>query len=238
MANGSNRVEKLPRFVWRLLKLPSRILYGLGLGRFQGRFVLLLTTTGRKSGKPRVTPLQYDQLDGDFYVGAARGVNADWFRNIQADPEVQVQVKDTPGLNAMNIDDFSSEAVKQALSGKPGRRAATIKRAFRYHQLPASAQVFAEQVLPEIRVIKQASLDISDERIVLSTKLDLAIAKAGIFALHLDGDLFQSVAFGKIAPGRMKHHEAQALPAGEDFFQIGVKLLEFGNKGLVVCLII
>ena len=93
MANGGNRVEKIPRFVWKLLKLPSRILYGLGLGRFQGRFVLLLTTTGRKSGKPRVTPLQYDQLDDDFYVGAARGVNADWFRNIQADPEVQVQVK-------------------------------------------------------------------------------------------------------------------------------------------------
>jgi deazaflavin-dependent oxidoreductase (nitroreductase family) len=91
MANGGNRVEKIPRFVWKLLKLPSRILYGLGLGRFQGRFVLLLTTTGRKSGKPRVTPLQYDQLDDD--VGAARGVNADWFRNIQADPEVQVQVK-------------------------------------------------------------------------------------------------------------------------------------------------
>lgn len=93
MANEGNRVEKIPRFVWKLLKLPSRILYGLGLGRFQGRFVLLLTTTGRKSGKPRVTPLQYDQLDDDFYVGAARGVNADWFRNIQADPEVQVQVK-------------------------------------------------------------------------------------------------------------------------------------------------
>jgi deazaflavin-dependent oxidoreductase (nitroreductase family) len=93
VANETSRVRKVPRFVWRLLKLPSRMLYALGLGTLQGRFVLLLTTTGRKSGQPRVTPLQYEQLDGDFYVGSARGVKADWFLNILADPEVHVRVK-------------------------------------------------------------------------------------------------------------------------------------------------
>ena len=34
-----------------------KALYALGLGRLIGRLILLLTTTGRKSGLPRVTPL-------------------------------------------------------------------------------------------------------------------------------------------------------------------------------------
>lgn len=70
-----------------------KTLYGLGLGPLVGRFVLLLTTTGRKSGQPRVTPLQYEELDGAIYVGSTRGTRADWFRNILADPRVQVRVK-------------------------------------------------------------------------------------------------------------------------------------------------
>ncbi len=58
-----------------------------------GTVVLLLTTIGRKSGKPRVTPLQYEEIDGTIYLGAALGRKADWFRNIQANPRVQVRVK-------------------------------------------------------------------------------------------------------------------------------------------------
>ena len=75
---------------------PARIiqsLYRLGFGPIIGRFILLLTTTGRKSGLPRVTPLQYEEVDGAIYVGSARGTKADWFRNILANPCVQVQVK-------------------------------------------------------------------------------------------------------------------------------------------------
>jgi len=43
-------------------------LYRAGLGPVIGRVVLLLTTTGRRSGLPRVTPLQYEQIDGAIYV--------------------------------------------------------------------------------------------------------------------------------------------------------------------------
>ena len=68
-------------------------LYAIGLGPLVGRVVLLLTTTGRKSGLPRTTPLQYEEIDGAFYLGSSRGVQADWFRNILADPHVTVQVR-------------------------------------------------------------------------------------------------------------------------------------------------
>jgi deazaflavin-dependent oxidoreductase (nitroreductase family) len=69
-----------------------RFLYRSGLGPVVGRLVLLLTTKGRKSGLPRTTPLQYEELDGAIYVGSARGVKADWFRNILANPCVKVRV--------------------------------------------------------------------------------------------------------------------------------------------------
>jgi len=85
-------VRRLPANVWRLLKLP-RLWYALGLGPVIGWLVLLLTTTGRKTGLPRVTPLQYEEANGVFYVASARGRQADWYRNILANPRVEIRVK-------------------------------------------------------------------------------------------------------------------------------------------------
>jgi deazaflavin-dependent oxidoreductase (nitroreductase family) len=70
-----------------------RVLYALGLGPIVGRIILLLTTIGRKTGLKRVTPLQYEEIDGRYYLGAARGLQADWVRNIQCNPQVDVRVK-------------------------------------------------------------------------------------------------------------------------------------------------
>jgi deazaflavin-dependent oxidoreductase (nitroreductase family) len=70
-----------------------KILYAIGLGPLIGRLVLLLTTTGRKTGLPRVTPLQYEEIDGAFYLGSSRGQKADWFCNILANPHVEIRVK-------------------------------------------------------------------------------------------------------------------------------------------------
>jgi len=81
------------RLFWRLIRVPPRLLYALGLGPIYGRLVLLLTTTGRKSGLPRVTPLQYEEVDGTIYVASVRGQQADWFRNIVANPHVEVRMK-------------------------------------------------------------------------------------------------------------------------------------------------
>lgn len=67
--------------------------YALGLGPLIGRLILLLTTTGRKSGLPRVTALQYEEVDGAIYVGSSKGTRADWFQNLLASPRVTVRVK-------------------------------------------------------------------------------------------------------------------------------------------------
>ena len=68
-------------------------LYSIGLGPLVGRVVLLLTTTGRRTGLLRVTPLQYEEVDGAFYVGSMLGTRADWFRNLVADSNVEVRIK-------------------------------------------------------------------------------------------------------------------------------------------------
>jgi deazaflavin-dependent oxidoreductase (nitroreductase family) len=70
-----------------------KTLYALGLGPLVGRLVLLLTTTGRKSGLPRVTALQYEEVDGAIYLGSSKGAQADWFKNLMADPCVSIRVK-------------------------------------------------------------------------------------------------------------------------------------------------
>jgi deazaflavin-dependent oxidoreductase (nitroreductase family) len=64
-------------------------------GPFVGRPVLLLTTTGAKSGQPRTTPVVYTR-DGEHYVViASKGgapTNPDWFHNLRANPAVTVEV--------------------------------------------------------------------------------------------------------------------------------------------------
>ncbi len=44
-------VKKNQFSIWKLLNFPAQVLYAIGLGPIYGRLVLLLTTTGRKSGK-------------------------------------------------------------------------------------------------------------------------------------------------------------------------------------------
>jgi deazaflavin-dependent oxidoreductase (nitroreductase family) len=63
---------------------------------WQGTHTLILTTTGRKSGEERPTPLIYGRSGDDYLVVASKG-GADeppaWYLNLEAQPEVDVQVK-------------------------------------------------------------------------------------------------------------------------------------------------
>ncbi|MFE2378970.1 nitroreductase family deazaflavin-dependent oxidoreductase [Streptomyces sp. NPDC059398] len=63
---------------------------------WQGTTTLILTTTGRKSGQQRSTPLIYQAYGDDLLVVASKGGSDEppaWYLNLQADPEVRVQVK-------------------------------------------------------------------------------------------------------------------------------------------------
>jgi deazaflavin-dependent oxidoreductase (nitroreductase family) len=76
-----------------MLKRMNRFMRKIYGARFPGRrMILLMTTTGRKSGEPRVTPLQYELIDGIRWVGSGWGMDADWLKNIRRNPHVTVQV--------------------------------------------------------------------------------------------------------------------------------------------------
>ena len=64
-------------------------------GPFTGRPLLLLTTTGARSGKARINPLVYTR-DGERYVViASKGgapTSPDWYHNLVAHPEVTLEV--------------------------------------------------------------------------------------------------------------------------------------------------
>ena len=72
-----------------------RLSGGLIGGRISGLPILLLTTTGRKSGKKRTMPLVY-LSDGDNMVVIASNGGADqdpaWWLNLRANPKAEVQV--------------------------------------------------------------------------------------------------------------------------------------------------
>jgi deazaflavin-dependent oxidoreductase (nitroreductase family) len=70
----------------RFSEFYRRVLY-----RFIGGKVLLLTTTGRKSGKAHTIGLQYELIDGRYFVGAADGEGADWVKNLWKTPTAVIQ---------------------------------------------------------------------------------------------------------------------------------------------------
>lgn len=115
-------VRAVQRYV---LNPPVRGLLAIGIAP---PFSALLETTGRISGKPRRTPVG-NGLDGDtFWLITELGHRAHYVRNIQADPQVRVRVRQ--GLRqrwrtgtAHLVPDDDPRARERAISrGKPGRK--------------------------------------------------------------------------------------------------------------------
>ena len=85
----------MPRWVTRLHAWVYRRSGGRFLGRMGGQPVLLLQTTGRRSGRTRTTPVQY-LADGDTFVVVASNAGAArppaWYLNLRADPHARVDI--------------------------------------------------------------------------------------------------------------------------------------------------
>jgi len=119
------------------MKLGPQFAYAIGLGPLIGHFVLLLTTTGRKSGKKRVTPLQYEEVGEDILIASARGAAADWYRNLEADPRVTVRVgnRSFQGLADPCAD---PAAIADFLAVRLERHPRMVTRIMRSQGLPAN----------------------------------------------------------------------------------------------------
>ena len=64
-------------------------------GNFEGAPLLLLHSTGAKSGAERISPMMY-LPDGDRYVvfasKAGAPTNPDWYHNLKANPQAMIEV--------------------------------------------------------------------------------------------------------------------------------------------------
>jgi deazaflavin-dependent oxidoreductase (nitroreductase family) len=91
--------KRLFRTGLKLMSGVHRALYrvsgGRAVGRVWGLSILLLTTTGRKTGTPRTTPLCYF-TDGDDLVVVASNGGMDWFPawwlNLMSEPRATVEI--------------------------------------------------------------------------------------------------------------------------------------------------
>jgi deazaflavin-dependent oxidoreductase (nitroreductase family) len=88
----AERLRAAFRYVNRLMVA----LWRLGLGRWvnvwpsgSGR-IFVLGHTGRRTGTRRWTPLNYANVDGQLYFTAGFGPSSDWYRNVMAEPRVEV----------------------------------------------------------------------------------------------------------------------------------------------------
>lgn len=75
------------RLFWRIINPPTRPLAGLA------PWWVLLETTGRKSGRPRTTPLARGPVDENtVWLASVHGRHAHWVRNLEATPSVRIKL--------------------------------------------------------------------------------------------------------------------------------------------------
>ena len=106
-------------------------------GQFEGANLLLLTTTGAKSGQPRISPLAYFRIDGKLVIIGSFGgadVNPGWVHNLRAVPAAHVE-----------IGNESSDVVARELP--------TAERDELFAKIAAAAPGFAEYQAKTTRVI-------------------------------------------------------------------------------------
>jgi deazaflavin-dependent oxidoreductase (nitroreductase family) len=84
-------------------------------GSFEGAPLLLLHSTGARSGKERVTPMMYLAVDDGFAVFASKAgadTNPDWYHNLRAHPEARIEVgTETLDVTARVLDPEEREPV-------------------------------------------------------------------------------------------------------------------------------
>ena len=104
-------------FLNRFLMVP---IFRLGMGPFVGNpitgYIMVLKTTGRKTGKTRYTPVNYAIRNGYIYCMAGFGKIAHWYKNLKANPNIEVILPSRPihGVAEEVADpDEALEAAKQ-----------------------------------------------------------------------------------------------------------------------------
>lgn len=88
--------QKVKRSDFHWLNRFMLLMWKLGLGPYinawpeVGGRIMVLNHYGRKTGKRLQTPLNYAEVNGEIYCLAGFGSAADWYKNVKANPQVEV----------------------------------------------------------------------------------------------------------------------------------------------------
>ncbi|MGX9791255.1 nitroreductase family deazaflavin-dependent oxidoreductase [Mycobacterium sp. MMS18-G62] len=107
-------------------------------GPFEDNELLLLTTTGAKSGQPRVSPLSCKRIDGKLVIVAGYGgadINPAWVHNLRANPRAHIEL----GTEAFDV---------TARELPPAERAAIIPKLTPEVSAFAKFQAMTSRVIP------------------------------------------------------------------------------------------
>jgi deazaflavin-dependent oxidoreductase (nitroreductase family) len=94
------RTEERLRQSFKQFNRFMMLMWRLGLGPWVnvwpevGGRIMVITHTGRKTGIRRRTPVNYTIAEGEIYCTAGFGSKSDWYRNIMANPDVEVWLPD------------------------------------------------------------------------------------------------------------------------------------------------
>ena len=84
-------------------------------GPFEGASLLLLHSTGARTGKERVNPMMYQAVGDNYAVFASKGgapTNPDWYHNLLAHPDASIEVgTDIKSVRARVANDDERESI-------------------------------------------------------------------------------------------------------------------------------
>lgn len=123
-----------------LLNPPIKLLFALGIAP---PGYALLETTGRKTGKPRRTPIGDGRVGKQFWIVAEHGMEAGYVRNVASNPRVRLKLREGLGTRWYTgtahvlLDDDPRERQRWLASQVPG----SAKNA-------AAVRLFGTELLP------------------------------------------------------------------------------------------
>ena len=143
-----------------------------------------------------VSQLTDGKLPRDCALGVIKVENASrqyGTTGIFVDPGVKIEISGIRDFAAINNSYFKIAALGEY----------ELKNAYRYAGTDATMSVKVSEVKPELRVEEESRVNFDDERITLSSKLDLDVVKGGIFAASLE--LPDGYEIMKITGGDVQH---------------------------------
>lgn len=121
--------------------------------------------------------LPYEQTVGVITLSQAAAQLG--MAGVATGPEVSLDRVQEQALSRINLEDFLKE-MAATFQQNPGLN---LSKAYRYADATARLTLAASAVQPDVRVVSQDTISLGEDRIVLGSKLNVTITRAGIFKL-------------------------------------------------------